>query len=116
MNITRSASCSIEPDSRRSERIGRLSWRCSTARESCDIARIGTSRSRASTLRFREMCDTSFPRFSAVVPGAFRAECAAHQLQALDDDQPEDRLARLYAAGLRTDLHHRDRARVVDVD
>ena len=51
-----SASCSIEPDSRRSERIGRLSCRCSTARESCDIAAIRTSRSRASTFSEREIC------------------------------------------------------------
>jgi hypothetical protein len=68
MKQTMSASCSIEPDSRRSERMGRLSWRCSTARESCDMAMIGTSRSRASTLREREICDTSWTRFSAVVP------------------------------------------------
>ena len=31
MNQTMSASCSIDPDSRRSESIGRLSSRCSTA-------------------------------------------------------------------------------------
>ena len=33
-----SASCSIEPDSRRSDSCGRLSSRCSTARLSCDKA------------------------------------------------------------------------------
>src|SRR5437868_2045317 len=76
MNITRSASCSIEPDSRRSERIGRLSWRCSTARESCDIARIGTSRPRASTFSRREVGGHAEPE-----PGL------AHARAGGDDDQ-----------------------------
>ena len=54
--------------SRRSERIGRLSWRCSTARESWERARIGTSRSRASTFSWREICETSCTRFSGFEP------------------------------------------------
>src|SRR3546814_7111350 len=45
-----SASCSIEPDSRRSESCGRLSSRCSTARLSCKSASTGTLRSLASVL------------------------------------------------------------------
>src|ERR687893_353995 len=55
MKPTRSESCSKDPDSRRSERIGRLSWRCSTARESCDSAMMGTSSSRASNFSEREL-------------------------------------------------------------
>ncbi len=39
-----------------------------------------------------------------------------HQLQVVDDDHPELGLARLEPASLRAQLHHRDRARVVDVD
>ncbi len=50
-NITTSASCSMEPDSRRSLSCGRLSSRLSTARESCDSATIGTFSSFASALR-----------------------------------------------------------------
>ena len=42
MNMTRSASCSIAPDSRRSESIGRLSARCSTPRLSWESAITGT--------------------------------------------------------------------------
>ena len=64
MNMTTSASCSIAPDSRRSESTGRLSCRCSTARESCESAITGTSRSRASILSEREICEISCTRFS----------------------------------------------------
>src|SRR5215210_5103642 len=53
-----------QPESLRSDSRGRLSWRCSTARESCATARTGTSRSRASTLRPREISATSCCRFS----------------------------------------------------
>src|SRR5215210_6297027 len=39
-----------------------------------------------------------------------------HQLEVVDDDQPEVGLARLQPPGLRANLHHRDRAGVVDED
>ncbi|MNT09506.1 hypothetical protein D3C72_1442920 [compost metagenome] len=64
MNMTMSASCSIEPDSRRSESIGRLSVRLSTARLSCESATTGTESSRASCLRPREMAPISAVRLS----------------------------------------------------
>ncbi len=41
---------------------------------------------------------------------------AAHQLEVVDDDQPEVRLACLQSPRLRPDLEHRGHARVVDVD
>jgi len=43
------------PLSRRSESIGRLSVRASTARESCERANTGTFSSRANPLSAREM-------------------------------------------------------------
>src|SRR5919108_516144 len=90
MKMTMSESCSMLPDSRRSERIGRLSWRCSTARDSCDIATIGTSRSRASTFRWREL-----PRAQAL---RFDLRLAAHEplrdllLRHLEREQRDRRL------------------------
>ena len=42
-----SASCSILPDSRKSASVGLLSSRDSILRESCDKAKIGTSKSLA---------------------------------------------------------------------
>src|SRR5215212_6889034 len=54
-----------QPESLKSDSRGRLSWRCSTARESCATARTGTSRSRASTLRPRDISAISCWRFSA---------------------------------------------------
>ena len=61
-----SASCSMEPLSRRSESIGRLlfSRRFSTSRESCDSAMTGTLNSRAMLLSVREISETSCVRFS----------------------------------------------------
>src|SRR5699024_9536772 len=59
MSRTRSASCSIEPDSRRSEIIGRLSVRCSLPRLSWDRAMTGTSSSLARSLSERENSETS---------------------------------------------------------
>ena len=52
-----SASCSSEPDSRRSDSIGRLSVRCSGPRFSWLIATTGTSSSLASSLICRENSD-----------------------------------------------------------
>ena len=92
MNMTTSASCSIAPDSRRSESTGRLSWRCSTARESCESASTGTSRSRAEHLqRARDLRDL----LHAVV-GRRRG---LHQLDVVDDDQRRARPAAAPPAG-----------------
>ena len=65
-----SASCSIEPDSRRSESMGRLSERPSVARESCERTMMGTFNSRASTFSERVISATARVRFSAR-PGAW---------------------------------------------
>src|SRR2546430_8384391 len=56
--MTTSASCSIDPLSRRSLRIGRLSGRCSGARLSCEIAITGMRSSRASPFSAREIDET----------------------------------------------------------
>ena len=54
-----SASCSIAPDSRRSESMGRLSLRLSLARESWLRQRTGTFSSLAMIFRAREMSETT---------------------------------------------------------
>jgi hypothetical protein len=64
MNITMSASCSIAPDSRRSESCGRLSVRASGARDSCDSAITGQPSSLASPFIERLIADSSCWRFS----------------------------------------------------
>ena len=109
MKKTRSASCSIDPDSRRSDRIGRLSCRCSTARESWESAQhrdVQVAREHLQVPRdLRHL-------LHAVLDGS----PGRHQLDVVDDDQPEVRLLRFQPSRLRADLHHRDRAGVVDVD
>ena len=45
-----------------------------------------------------------------------RGRARGHELQVVDDDEAEVGLLRLQPAGLRADLHHRERAGVVDVD
>ena len=59
-----SASCSKEPDSRRSESMGRLICLDSTLRESWERAMTGTLSSRASALREREISEISCWRLS----------------------------------------------------
>ena len=54
------------PLSRRSDSIGRLSWRISRPRESWESATTGVSISRARIFRFLLISDTSTWRFSAV--------------------------------------------------
>ena len=66
MNMTMSASCSMEPDSRRSDSIGRFLPRISTARDSCDSAMTGMSISFASTFRPREISPTSTARLPSL--------------------------------------------------
>src|SRR5438445_402619 len=91
MNMTTSESCSIEPDSRRSASCGRLSSRCSTARESCEQAITGTSNSLAIAFRPRVMSETSWTRFSMArlcAEGDVCGErCLAHRRAAGEDDQ-----------------------------
>src|SRR5205807_3028559 len=67
MKQTTSASCSMAPDSRRSESCGRRCSppRCSGARDSCDKATTGTSSSLARALSEREMNEISCWRLSA---------------------------------------------------
>ena len=62
--MIKSASCSIEPDSRRSELIGRLSLRCSKLRFNWDKATTGTSNSFAKDLRERDISAISKVRLS----------------------------------------------------
>ena len=70
MNMTLSASCSMAPDSRRSDSIGRLSVRLSLARESWLMHTTGTFSSLAMILSAREISLTTVTRFSPVLPGA----------------------------------------------
>ena len=58
-----SASCSMAPDSRKSDSCGRLCpGRASTLRESCDKAITGMSNSLANAFRLREIVDISCSR------------------------------------------------------
>ena len=59
-----SASCSIAPDSRRSDSRGRLSSRFSLARDSWLRQITGTFSSLAMIFSIREMSDTTCWRFS----------------------------------------------------
>ena len=59
-----SASCSMAPDSRRSESIGRLFWRDSLARDSCDRQMTGTLSSLAMILSMRLISETACVRLS----------------------------------------------------
>ena len=87
-----------------------MSWRCSTARESCERARIGTSRSRGEHLqRARDLRD--------LLDAVLGVRAGRHQLQVVDDDQAEVRLARLEAPGLASGSRSSSiEPRVVDVD
>ncbi|CSD44722.1 Uncharacterised protein [Vibrio cholerae] len=62
--MIKSASCSIEPDSRRSELTGRLSARCSKERFNCESATTGTFNSLANALSEREISAISSVRLS----------------------------------------------------
>ena len=63
---TTSASCSIEPLSRRSLSIGDGGCRFSIARESCDSASTGTRSSRAISFSVRETMLISATRFVSI--------------------------------------------------
>src|SRR5471030_681161 len=77
-----SASCSIAPDSRKSDMIGRLFGRCSNPRFNCESAITGTSSSLARLLSERDISEISVARFS---PGTR----AGHELQIIHDDQAQ---------------------------
>ena len=62
--MIKSASCSIEPDSRKSEFTGRLSARCSNVRLSWERATTGTSNSFAKAFKEREISAISKARLS----------------------------------------------------
>ena len=64
-----SASCSMAPDSRRSESMGRLSERLSGPRESWDRHTTGTLSSLAMIFRAREMSETICWRLSPLRVG-----------------------------------------------
>jgi hypothetical protein len=64
MNMITSASCSMAPDSRRSDITGRLFGRCSSERLSCDSAITGHFSSLARPFSEREISEISVARFS----------------------------------------------------
>ena len=109
MKATTSASCSRPPDSRRSASIGRLSWRYSTCRLSCESATTGQSSSRARIFRPREISDTSTWRFSTR-----RVRARRHELDVVDDDEREVAVAGPHAPRLGAHLHDRAVRVVVD--
>ena len=107
--MTRSASCSIAPDSRRSDSRGsfdsrisgwRLSWR---ERDDRDAELAGEGLEPARDLRHL---------LDAVRVAVRRRRL--HQLEVVDDHEVQPGL-RLEAAGLRPELHRADVRRVVDV-
>ena len=59
-----SASCSIEPDSRKSDSFGICGLRDSTLRESCERAITGMFSSRASCFKERDISEISLTRLS----------------------------------------------------
>src|SRR5437763_190711 len=94
MKITRSASCSTFPDSRRSVSWGILGLRDSTARLSCDRAITGTSSSRARSFSPRLSSPTAVIQ-CRVLGDVGDQGALAHGGPGGDDDQ----VARLKAAG-----------------
>ena len=101
-----SASCSSEPDSRRSDSIGRF---------------VGALLGATVELRDRDHRDLELLGQQLDLPGELRdLELAGldllarrHQLQVVDDDEPQV-VALLEPPGLGPDLHHRHVGRVVD--
>src|SRR5215211_5242386 len=87
MNITRSASCSIAPDSRRSDSTGRLSVRCSTPRLSWESAITGQSSSRASVLRPREIWPICSTRLSVWPSPRLRAHVEHGKVGGVVDEE-----------------------------
>ncbi|MCY1451025.1 hypothetical protein D9M71_678700 [compost metagenome] len=61
-NMITSASCSMAPDSRRSDISGRLFGRCSSERLSCESTMTGMPSSMASSLHWRDISLTSSVR------------------------------------------------------
>ena len=107
MKTTTSASCSMPPDSRRSESIGRPPGRCSGARESWEMPITGTFSSRARIFRPRlNWLDLLDPVGSRVL--------GPHQLQVVDDHQPQPLLGRGQAPRLGAQLEQAQVGGVVE--
>ena len=70
---------------------------------------IGTSSSLASALSARQISETSSWRLSHLA-------LLVHQLEVVDDDQPQPRILLLEAPRLGAQVERREPARVVDVD
>ena len=70
-----SASCSIEPDSRRSDSFGICGLRDSTLRDSWERAMTGILSSRASCFNDREISEISVARFSPELFADFLNGC-----------------------------------------
>ena len=105
-----SASCSIEPDSRRSESCGRLSSRCSTARRELRQADHRHVQFLGQLLETAaDLGDFLDPILVGILAGALE------QLEIVDDDHP-DALLPLEAAGARPQRGDGQAGRVVDVE
>ena len=104
-----SASCSIEPDSRRSDSCGRLSSRCSTARLSCDSADHRHVELLGELLQAAADLGDFLDAIVVAVPAG-----ALEQLEIVDDDHP-DALLPLQAAGAGAQRGDGQARRVVDV-
>ena len=65
---TISASCSIDPDSRISDKTGRLSWRCSTPRDKLTQGNYRNFELLGQDFNCLEISETSCWRFSGRVP------------------------------------------------
>ena len=99
----------MQPDSRRSASIGRLSARISRPRESCDRATTGRLELAGEDLE----AAAELGHLDLAVLGA---RPAGHQLEVVDDDHPEVADLALEPAGLGPDLHDREVGVVVDPD
>ena len=110
MNITTSASCSIEPDSRRSDKLRPLVLavldraRQLRQRQHRDVQFLGE--------RLQPLGDLADLQHAVLRPRAGRG---AHQLQIIDDDQRQP-LGALQPPAARAQRRQRDRRRVVDLD
>ena len=108
MNGITSASCSMAPDSRRSDITGRLFGRCSSERFSCDSAITGAFQFLSEPFSEREISRSRSP--------GSRLAAAGHQLQVVDDDQAELAALAVQAAGTGAQVDRVQGRRLVDVD
>ena len=111
MNMTTSESCSMAPDSRRSDSCGRLSARASGLRLSCESAMTGT----CELLREQLQRAADLGNLLLAVVRA-PSQRAGHELEVVDDDELQALPARSHAPGLRADIDDVDVAGVDDVE